>query len=312
MQKKTKYNVHILALGDVGATLLLGLKLLGGDILSSIGIYDVRDAYTQRYEQEMNQIALPFEPDALPPVHIVEQPDLFACDMFVFCASGGVPEVGGQVADVRMAQLEVNERIIKIYARLARESGFKGIFAVVSDPVDLLCQCVYYESNKAQDGRRDTNGLQPGQVRGYGIGVMHARALYLAKQDERFASYQSEGRAFGPHGKRLIIANSIAHYDASLSKELTQRVVGANMRMREIGFKPYIAPAISSGVFSLLATLRGDWHYSAIYRDGIYFGCKNRETANGAETEALELPQELQEHIESVLQNLREEGARWR
>ncbi len=29
-----KYRLHLLALGDVGGTLLLGLRLLGGDILS--------------------------------------------------------------------------------------------------------------------------------------------------------------------------------------------------------------------------------------------------------------------------------------
>jgi malate/lactate dehydrogenase len=32
-----------------------------------------------------------------------------------------------------------NARIINLYAQIAREKGFKGIFAVVSDPVDLLC-----------------------------------------------------------------------------------------------------------------------------------------------------------------------------
>ena len=39
-----KCRVTLLALGDVGSTLLLGLRLLGGDVIRSIGICDVRPA----------------------------------------------------------------------------------------------------------------------------------------------------------------------------------------------------------------------------------------------------------------------------
>ena len=38
---KEKKRVNLLALGDVGGTVLLGLKLEGGDILQRIGIYDL-------------------------------------------------------------------------------------------------------------------------------------------------------------------------------------------------------------------------------------------------------------------------------
>lgn len=312
LPQKKKYRIHLLALGDVGGTLLLGLKLLGADILSAIGIFDMREDFVRRYEQEMNQIAYPFAPDALPAVEIIPQEALFDCDVFLFCASAAVPEVGAAIADVRMAQLAANESIMKMYARLARERRFCGLFAVVSDPVDLLCQCVYFESNKNEQGKRDGEGLSPDQVRGYGLGVMHARALYFAQRESRFASYITEGRAFGPHGKDLILANSIRQYDHSLSLALSQQVAEANMRVREIGFKPYIAPAISSGALSLLLTLRGEWQYSAIFQNDIYFGCKNRQTANGIETETLTMPLQLQQRIEAVQQRLFTEGAKWR
>ena len=56
---------------------------------------------------------------------------------------------------------------------------------------------------------------------------MNARAAYYARQDSRFSVYLEEGRAFGPHGKDLVIANSILpeHYDESLSEELTDLTV---------------------------------------------------------------------------------------
>lgn len=312
LPEKERYRLHLLALGDVGATLLLGLRLLGGDKLSAIGIYDVREGVGQRYAFEMNQIRYPFRPDALPRVEILEKENLFQCDVFVFCASAAVPEVGAAVADVRMAQLGKNAGLVKLYAGMAREQGFRGLFAVVSDPVDLLCQCAYYESNRGAGGSWDGKGLLPDQVRGYGLGVMHGRALYYAEQDPRFSMYAEEGRAFGPHGRELIIANSIECYDEALSLELSGLAAQANLEMRALGYKPYIAPAISSGAISLLLTLRGEWHYSAVYEDAIYFGRKNRLRSGGTEAETLLLPPALQARIEHVKAMLYAQGAQWR
>ena len=44
-----KKRVHLLALGDVGSTLLTGLRLMGGDVISSIGICDVRPGVADRW-----------------------------------------------------------------------------------------------------------------------------------------------------------------------------------------------------------------------------------------------------------------------
>ena len=87
---------------------------------------------------------------------------------------------------------------------------------------------------------------------------MNARAAYFAKRDSRFASFLTGGRSFGPHGTGLFIANSIENYNEEISQELTHKTVTANLVMREIGFKPYVAPALSSGALSLLLTLRGE------------------------------------------------------
>lgn len=43
MSRPEKVRVNLLALGDVGSTLLLGLRLMGGDVISSIGICDLRE-----------------------------------------------------------------------------------------------------------------------------------------------------------------------------------------------------------------------------------------------------------------------------
>ena len=76
--------------------------------------------------------------------------------------------------------------------------------------------------------------------------------------------------------------------------------------MREIGFKPYVAPALSSGTLSLLLTLRGEWHCGSVFLDGVYMGCKNRFTPAGLETELLpQIPDQLFGHIQEAADHLK-------
>ena len=301
-----KKRVHILAIGDVGSTLLTGLKLLGGDVISTIGICDLSDQITARWEFEMGQINLPWDYNAFPDVEVVKPENLFDCDVFVFVASKGIPPVGSQVKDVRMAQFENNAAIVKTYARMARKANFQGLWCAVSDPVDPLAKTAYLESNKDEDGNWDGKGLRPEQVQGYGLGVMNARAAYFAKRDEKLSSFLTEGRSFGPHGTGLFIANSIENYNEEISQELTHKTVTANLVMREIGFKPYVAPALSSGALSILLTLRGEWHFGSVFLDGIFMGCKNRYTPAGVETELLpHIPDPLFAHIQEAADHLK-------
>ena len=288
LRRRERVRVNLLALGDVGSTLLMGLRLLGGDVIDSIGVCDVRENVPQRWEMELNQIVSP-EGERLPPVEIVSPEEVFDGDVFLFCASRFVPDTSVTSGDVRMAQYQVNRELAVRYARMARQRRYGGMFCVVSDPVDPLCRAVLRES-----------GLSPAQVRGFGLGVMHARALYYARRDPRFASYLTEGRAFGPHGEDLVLANSIAHYDDALSRELTEKVAHANLEMRKLGYKPYVAPALSSGALSLLALLRGQWHYSSVYDGQVFMGCRNRLTPAGIETEPLTLPPALQKRIDDT------------
>ena len=54
-----KKRVHLLAVGDVGGTLLIALKLLGGDAVSSVGICDLNQSAVDRSTAELGQIAWP-------------------------------------------------------------------------------------------------------------------------------------------------------------------------------------------------------------------------------------------------------------
>lgn len=298
-QKKSGLTATLVGLGDVGGTLLIALKLLGRE-LSRIAIYDPNEALCRRYEMELNQV-LPPDGAPLPEIAICSQERLFDCDLFLFTASRGVPPVGSDVQDVRMAQFARNREMLAGYARRARETAFGGLFCQISDPVDQLCRAVFLESNRDASGAFDAAGLLPEQVRGFGLGVMAARAVYHAKKD---GIDFSGGRVYGPHGADLIVANHPQNYDEALSARLTQETVTANLRVRELGFKPYIAPALSSAAVSLLRLVRGEVCCSAIPMGGAYFGCRSRTTSAGILTQREALHPALFRKIEEVQQRL--------
>ncbi len=294
-----KKKISIIAIGDVGGTLALGLRLLGGDVISQIRLFDINKNNSRRYEFELNQInSCPQEMETEfpgPKITLADEEELYTSDIILFCATLGIPKVGEEVGvnkDVRMVQLEKNKRLVKLYAKTCVEKGYKGKFYVVSDPVDPLCKAALQE------------GLLLEQVRGFGLGVMNGRANYYSQksEDPSVMIYPKEGRAFGPHGGGLIIANSIENYNDKASKWLTDKAEKANLEMRELGFKPFIAPALSSGAISLVDLLKGRWNYSSIYfgRDGngAFWGCKNREKNNEIEVENIGLHPQLAERIQ--------------
>jgi len=299
-----RWKVNIIGLGDVGGTVLTGLRLLGGRYIESIGIYDKNVNVMKRWELEANQILPPFTTQKFPEVHRIREGNIFDCDMFVFCATIGVPSLREEQEDVRMRQFEGNSKIISDFAQKAREKLFKGIFAIISDPVDLLCKTVFLTSNKNTSREFDYKGLAADRIRGYGLGVMYARAVYYSKQNTKTADYVRVGKAFGPHGQGLVIANSLKKYDENLSEMLTNQTVKANLEIRKTGFKPYIAPALSSGSYSLIATMSGKWHYSATFMGGVFMGAKNRLLKSGTEIERLDLPVNLIEKIKESYQKL--------
>lgn len=287
-----KHRINIVGLGDVGGILATGLKLLGADTVSDIGIYDKDENKIKRWLYELSAIK-DIEAPKSPKITPLKEHDLFNCDMFVFCVSVGVPQIGSEGKDVRMVQFEGNKKVVSYYAQEARRVGFKGLFAVVSDPVDLLCKAVFLASNSSSDGRLDLCGIPSHKIRGYGLGVMNGRASYFAVDQGLCPDYQKDGRVFGPHGEGLIAANSIRNYDDALSSLLTDKTKSANLEVRAAGFKPYIAPALSSGAISLLATLKEHWHYSSTFLGGIFMGARCKYQDGVTIFEDYSLPQEL-------------------
>jgi malate/lactate dehydrogenase len=284
-------TLHIVGLGDVGGTLLMGMMLCPGPF-TRIGIYDPDENRCLRFEQEMNQVLPPY--GEAPGVFILRKEALFDCDAFAFTASAGVPAAGAQVTDVRMMQLTKNRQILTPYALDAVKAGYRGLFFQVSDPVDLLCQTV----RKA--------GVPENQIIGCGLGVMLARAAYCLRK-RGFTGPMPSVRAFGPHGKGLVIANATdeKNYDDHLSRLLSREVTEANLRVRETGYKPYLAPGLSSGCRTIVRAVEGDWFDGSICVEGTFFGCRARLTSQGFQREQVSLHPLLEKRVEDCFEEQR-------
>ena len=297
-------RVNLVGLGNVGGTTALGLKLLGTG-LTEIGIYDRDTNQCLRYEAELNQVLPVHEDEPLPKIRIVTEDELFRCDALLFTAARAVPEVGAESGgDVRMMQYEANRALLEDYAKRVRESEFCGMFCQISDPVDQLSRAMFLMSNTNEAGEFDGAGLLPEQVRGFGLGVMHARAEYCARCD---GIHTQQLRVYGPHGNGLVIANAPDEgYDSAISRQLTHQAETANLFVRSLGFKPYLAPGLSSAAVSVLRTLRGDWHDGAVPLGGAYFGCRAKLGVSGPEIRREQLHPELMQRITESYRKLEE------
>lgn len=293
---KNKYKVNIAGLGDVGGTLAIGLKLLGYDIISEIGIFDLDENKVKRWEYELNQINYPNNIE-LPKVKPIGYEEVFDCDVFIFCITRQVPDISIKDIDVRIVQYKGNAEIIERYVEAAKKINYNGFFFIVSDPVDHLCKKALFELNKEYTFPADN-------IKGFGLGVMYARAKYFAEK-LGIEYFGDEGRAFGPHGSELVIADSIKKYNHERSLNLTEQTKNANIEVRKTGFKPYIAPALSSGTLSIHACLKGEWHYSTVSLGGTFLGIKNRITKNGVQIESYrDLDSKLFERIKKSYERL--------
>ncbi len=259
MKKEKPFTVSILGLGDVGGTLLMGLRLLGRDVLKEIRIFDLDEKKRRRYYLEINEVS---DGTDLPPVKEVGIDEVFDTDVLIFTVSVYIPPLDTTLQDVRLVQFDKNRKILLSYAKQAEQSGFKGYYFIVSDPVDLLCM------NLMEEG-----GIESHRIRGFGLGVMEARARFIASEK---GLLKEDLRTYGPHGRGLIVVNSLKSYDEEISKELTHLTERENFRVRETGFKPYIAPALSSGAISIVKALKGTEHLSTFYNGKVFMGARNR------------------------------------
>lgn len=262
-------TLGIIGLGDVGITMVLGLMLYGKDRYDELILVDPNEANRNRLAHELNQIRSLVT--SFPLVTLAEPEDLLRADMVFFVASVSVPKVGEKISDARLVQFGSNWQLLKSYAELLLQHDYSGLFGVVSDPVDYLATRLIRSFQ-----------IDPKRVMGFGQGVMAARAAYYGGPTVRM---------FGPHGKGLFVANDSKHFDLDKSLELSELTLKENLVIRGFGYKPYIAPALSSAAIAITDMLNGQPHYSSQFLGNISWGERYRFTEHGLLLEKLSQPE---------------------
>lgn len=254
-------KIAIIGLGNVGSTLLQGM-VLSDSSLSKVGeiiVLDTNQPLLKRWEMECNQICSPQTNH--PIVKIGHTEDLPDVELILFCVTSGVPKLGEEEkTDVRLSQFAGNSSILKSYLNGLMDADYRGLFAVMSDPVDHLTRfAIEYTRGK----------MEPAQFVGLGHGVMFARAHYLAPEKDKKHLW-----ATGTHGDLAFIIDDVRNFNEKESARITGETISLNIKVRELGYLPYVAPGMSSGVLSVISLLNGQPFFGTLWNGKMAWGSK--------------------------------------
>jgi hypothetical protein len=278
VREKEGSCVALAGLGRVGGIAATVLALTPSRVsgIRELLISDVDAANQARWLLELGSIARWRGGEPLPRVRPTSLSEVFrCCDVFLFAATDSVPPLGTQ-GDVRLMQFEPNRAIVRPFLEQACATGYSGLFLVVSDPVELLAQAAFHDSNRDQSGAFNGNGLAPERIAGLGLGVMWGRALALARQEGWEQSVGNSGAAYGPHGPDVVAFDDLRKPNPGRSDVLTRAAREGNVTIRNLGHLPYVGPGVSSVGLMLPPLLAGEEVLASVLLEGIYFGAPAR------------------------------------
>ncbi len=267
-------RVALAGLGRVGGVAATMLAVIPSRLsgVRELLLHDVDDANRERWLMELGSIARWGSREELPLVRAVSRGEIFErCDAFLFAASDSVPPVEMR-GDVRGVQFAPNRTIMRPLLAEAKAVGYTGLFLIVSDPVDPLALAAFRDSNHDESGAFVGDGLAPERCAGLGLGVMWGRTLHHARREGSGRTVERFGGLYGPHGDGVVAFDDVRKPDTALSRALTRAAREGNLRIRDLGFLPYVGPGVSSVALSLPPLLAGQEVLANAFIDGIYFG----------------------------------------
>jgi hypothetical protein len=276
-RRREAFVVGISGLGRVGG--LAASALAAADTsrtrIDTLLLHDCDRANLERMRQELASVASWRSEVPLPRIETAELPEMLRrCDAFLFAAARAVPPLGAP-GDVRLPQFEPNHAALRETLDEATAADYTGLFFMISDPVELLAQASFHDSN-APGGAFLGHGLAPERVAGLALGIMWGRALAQAEAAGCGERVALRGVPYGPHSTDVLMFDDPADPDPELSAAMTQAARTGNYRVRDLGFIPFIGPALSSIALTLPALLSGREVLASSFVDGVYFGAPCR------------------------------------
>jgi L-lactate dehydrogenase len=220
--KQTK--IAIIGAGNVGASTAYNLMIQG--VCNEIVLIDInkQKAYCEALDLQHGVEFLNREVK----VYAGEYSDCGDADIIIITAA--VPMIQGQT---RLDMVDSASKIVKSIVPPIMESGFRGHFIIITNPVDIMTYYVYKLS-----------GLPKNQVIGTGTSLDSARLKYRIAKIFNVDTKSVQGCTIGEHGDSQIIPWSHVTVGGKLLKDILADNKG---RFDEINYEELRKLTINDG-----------------------------------------------------------------
>ncbi len=206
-----KRKVVLVGTGFVGMSFAYSLINQGG--INELVLIDILKDKAEGEAMDLSH-GIPFAPNKID----IRSGDYDECkDANIVVVTAGLNQKPGQT---RLELATQNARIIKDITKQIVSSGFKGIFLVASNPVDLMTYVVYKSS-----------GFPSNKVIGSGTALDTARLRYLIGEYLKVSSKNVHAYIMGEHGDSSFVAWSHCYIGC---KKITDILTDKNISFSEL------------------------------------------------------------------------------
>ena len=179
-------KVVIVGLGNVGTGYLNAL-ITEPNLVNEIVLIDTnKDKLEGEFLDVSDSIAVI---NSSIKVYIGSYADVKDADILVICAGKNQDK-----GETRLDLLNINAKIVKSITENAILNGFKGIFVIATNPVDVMSYLVYKVSN-----------MSPNRVIGSGTILDTSRLKNIIKEKTNMSTNDININVIGEHGDNLVI-----------------------------------------------------------------------------------------------------------
>lgn len=211
-------------------------SMLNQDICDELCLIDINKERARGEAADLSH-GLPFAPSSMK-IYAGEYEDCADMDLVVICA--GAPQLEGET---RRDLLQKNHKVFKTIVKPVVESGFKGVFLVASNPVDVMTKVVL-----------DLSGFPPEKVLGTGTTLDTARLRYMMSDYFKLNPRNVHAYVIGEHGDSEFVAWS----NAQISVLPVSQLENYNENMMSVLMK--IAVSVRDSAYEIIKAKKATYY----------------------------------------------------
>ena len=211
-------------------------SMLNQDICDELCLIDINKERARGEAADLSH-GLPFAPSSMK-IYAGEYEDCADMDLVVICA--GAPQLEGET---RRDLLQKNYKVFKTIVKPVVESGFKGVFLVASNPVDVMTKVVL-----------DLSGFPPEKVLGTGTTLDTARLRYMMSDYFKLNPRNVHAYVIGEHGDSEFVAWS----NAQISVLPVSQLESYNENMMSVLMK--IAVSVRDSAYEIIKAKKATYY----------------------------------------------------